>query len=34
VGIPRDRPWGLRQFDIRDCNGHLLTFVAERGSAG
>jgi catechol 2,3-dioxygenase-like lactoylglutathione lyase family enzyme len=29
VGEPRDRPWGLRQFEIRDCNGYLLTFAAE-----
>jgi catechol 2,3-dioxygenase-like lactoylglutathione lyase family enzyme len=29
VGEPRDRPWGLRQFEIRDCNGFLLTFAAE-----
>ncbi len=29
VGEPRDRPWGLRQFEVQDCNGYLLTFVAE-----
>jgi catechol 2,3-dioxygenase-like lactoylglutathione lyase family enzyme len=29
MGEPRDRPWGLRQFEIRDCNGYLLTFAAE-----
>lgn len=34
VGDPRDRPWGLRQFDIQDCDGYQLSFVAEKGSAG
>lgn len=34
VGDPGDRPWGLRQFDIQDCNGYQLSFVAEKGSAG
>jgi uncharacterized glyoxalase superfamily protein PhnB len=34
VCAPRDRPWGLRQFDILDCNGCLLSFVAEKGIAG
>jgi uncharacterized glyoxalase superfamily protein PhnB len=29
VGEPRDYPWGLRQFEIRDCNGYHLTFAAE-----
>ena len=29
IGEPRDRPWGLRQFEIRDCNGYVLTFAAE-----
>jgi catechol 2,3-dioxygenase-like lactoylglutathione lyase family enzyme len=29
VSEPIDRPWGLRQFEIRDCNGYLLTFAAE-----
>jgi uncharacterized glyoxalase superfamily protein PhnB len=29
VAEPRDRPWGLRQFEIRDCNGYQLTFAAE-----
>ncbi|HVU51675.1 MAG TPA: VOC family protein [Polyangia bacterium] len=33
VSLPRDRPWGLRQFEVRDCNGYLLTFVAEVASA-
>lgn len=26
---PKDRPWGLRQFIVEDCNGYLLCFVAE-----
>lgn len=26
---PADRPWGLRQFTIRDCNGYIATFCAE-----
>ena len=34
VGAPSDRPWGLRQFEIRDCNGYQLTFSAEIASAG
>jgi len=34
VAVPRDRPWGLRQFDILDCNGYVLSFVAEKGIAG
>jgi uncharacterized glyoxalase superfamily protein PhnB len=34
VSLPKDRPWGLRQFQIRDCNGYVLTFAAEVGSAG
>src|SRR5262249_29282755 len=29
VSEPKDCPWGLRQFEIRDCNGYLLTFAAE-----
>jgi uncharacterized glyoxalase superfamily protein PhnB len=29
VSLPKDRPWGLRQFEIRDCNGYLLVFVTE-----
>jgi len=29
VQEPTDRPWGLRQFVIRDCNGYLLSFSAE-----
>lgn len=29
VEEPADRPWGLRQFAIRDCNGYLATFCAE-----
>jgi catechol 2,3-dioxygenase-like lactoylglutathione lyase family enzyme len=34
VDGPRDRPWGLRQFEVRDCNGYLLTFSAAIASAG
>lgn len=26
---PNDRPWGLRQFAIRDCNGYEVCFCAE-----
>jgi len=26
---PEDRPWGLRQFTIEDCNGYRLAFCAE-----
>ena len=26
---PNDRPWGLRQFTIKDCNGYVATFCAE-----
>lgn len=29
VEEPSDRPWGLRQFTIRDCNGYVATFCAE-----
>jgi len=29
VEEPSDRPWGLRQFTIRDCNGYAATFCAE-----
>ncbi len=32
VAPPEDKPWGLRQFDVEDCNGYLLTFAAEIGS--
>jgi len=32
VSEPKHRPWGLRQFEIRDCNGYLLTFAAEVGA--
>ena len=34
VSPPRDRPWGLRDFQIRDCNGYLLSFVTEVAVAG
>ena len=33
VGEPQDRPWGLREFQVRDCNGYLLTFATEVGGA-
>ena len=26
---PEDKPWGLRQFAIEDCNGYTLAFCAE-----
>jgi catechol 2,3-dioxygenase-like lactoylglutathione lyase family enzyme len=26
---PDDKPWGLRQFTIEDCNGYMLCFCAE-----
>ncbi len=26
---PEDRPWGLRQFAVEDCNGYLMNFCAE-----
>lgn len=29
VSEPNDRPWGLREFEISDCNGYKLTFAAE-----
>jgi catechol 2,3-dioxygenase-like lactoylglutathione lyase family enzyme len=29
VRAPEDRPWGLRQFTIEDCNGYRLSFSAE-----
>jgi catechol 2,3-dioxygenase-like lactoylglutathione lyase family enzyme len=29
VSEPIDRSWGLRQFEIQDCNGYRLTFAAE-----
>jgi len=30
---PNDRPWGLRQFSIRDCNGYVVTLCGEIASA-
>lgn len=33
VEEPSDRPWGLRQFTIRDCNGYIATFCAEIAAA-
>jgi len=32
VQEPEDRPWGLRQFVVEDCNGYLLSFSAEPGA--
>lgn len=29
VEEPSDRPWGLRQFAIKDCNGYVVCFCAE-----
>jgi len=29
---PQDRPWGLREFELRDPDGHLLIFGAEAPS--
>jgi uncharacterized glyoxalase superfamily protein PhnB len=29
VHEPEDKPWGLRQFIIEDCDGYLLRFSAE-----
>ena len=26
VAEPKSEPWGLREFSIRDCNGHVLCF--------
>lgn len=26
---PEDKPWGLRQFTVEDCNGYMLCFCAE-----
>lgn len=33
VREPEDRPWGLRQFIIEDCNGYLISFSAEVSAA-
>jgi catechol 2,3-dioxygenase-like lactoylglutathione lyase family enzyme len=33
VQEPKDQPWGLRQFVIRDCNGYLISFSAEAPAA-
>jgi catechol 2,3-dioxygenase-like lactoylglutathione lyase family enzyme len=33
VEEPSDRPWGLRQFSIRDCNGYGITLCAEIASS-
>jgi ribosomal-protein-alanine N-acetyltransferase len=26
---PEDKPWGMREFSIRDCNGHTLVFATQ-----
>ena len=28
---PIKKPWGLREFEIEDCNGHILLFAQEGG---
>jgi catechol 2,3-dioxygenase-like lactoylglutathione lyase family enzyme len=28
---PVKQPWGLREFEIEDCNGHILLFAQEGG---
>ena len=28
---PITKPWGLREFEIEDCNGHILLFAQEPG---
>ncbi len=28
---PVKQPWGLREFEIEDCNGHILVFAQEGG---
>ncbi|MCU0952263.1 MAG: VOC family protein [Burkholderiaceae bacterium] len=30
---PADQPWGLREFELRDPDGHLLIFGAESSAA-
>ncbi len=30
VTEPEDRPWGMREFSIRDLNGHVLVFGAQQ----
>ncbi len=32
VSPPEDRPWGLRDFRLRDPDGHLHCFAAEIGT--
>jgi len=29
VEEPEDKPWGLRQFTVEDCNGYMLCFCAK-----
>jgi uncharacterized glyoxalase superfamily protein PhnB len=31
---PKNQPWGLREFEIRDCNGYVLTFAQEWNTSG
>jgi uncharacterized glyoxalase superfamily protein PhnB len=31
--LPKDQPWGLREFELRDPDGHLLIFGAEAPAA-
>ena len=33
VREPEDRPWGLRRFIVKDCNGYMLSFSAEPSAA-
>ncbi len=33
VSEPKDRPWGLRQFVVEDCDGYLISFSAELNAA-
>ena len=33
VEAPEDRPWGLRQFAIRDLDGYRLEYCAELGAS-
>lgn len=33
VEEPKDRPWGLRQFSVKDCNGYVATFCSEIAAA-
>ena len=33
VRDPENRPWGLRQFIVEDCDGYLISFSAEPNAA-